>query len=373
MPPQIHATAPQGGGQGRRGLKSGSLSNDPPAVRGAPRTGAAVSVASVPTHPGHDDDDDAESSDSPLSGAARGEEEKFQIMKALSADVERTTGRLEQRLRNGTYDNTRVFAVVLKTTRATFHSLMDTCSDPASPFVDFTWLEGFGRRTATDTGSLASVFARANLILALDEVESNKDSVALSVLKFLDDAFPQLLTVPHNGSRHTKLALAIRTQYLIEQLADTAAQGRAVNVAATIASIFCGQTAGHDYPLLLKEGPFRSLTERDLDLEEDPSTMLDISDRAQELYELASQDKEHYGVQAMRARYPLSKVWGDFREWCLEEYANVLDAASRGGAPAHVDEEDAFQDAREDPAESMDESQVSSMPTIRRAPHGTRK
>lgn len=377
--------------------RPGSLSADPVAVRGAPKHGKAVSVASIATSPARNEEETEFGEEETADGSGRlgglgprdddaatqEQEIRCQVMNSLLPDLKSATRGLKHRLSNGTYDN-RVFAAVLETKRSAFRAILKAYEEPGlkTPFIDFSWLEEFGQRTETDTRSVTRASMQANQVLVLDFIrqdymrqdEDERSSAVLSFLTALDAAFPRLLGSSRDYAHQFNLALAIRTCLFIETLA---AQVDKVNVAEVMASIFCADSSNKDYAARLISGPFKSLAGIN-EFEEESQELEQISQRTDYLATIALKDKKHHGVEKLRQEYPLQDLLEKVDKWCLDNYALLDDAEpaekSSANEPVNAGGHD-FQGTRHT-LDSIPESQPESQPEFQqiiRRPEGVQK
>lgn len=333
--------------------KRGSLSRDAIARRGA-KVSKAVSVASIPTMPGHESEyeDEAEEEDdeersrpqSSLSvapqhgdGSEADEDDMGENMIAGLPDLERAADELMARLSNGYYGDKKFRAILNVKKRAFIHHQKNYLQpDAPSPFVDWAWLKDLERPTETEK-SAANVFARANLVSALSYIQDTRargGDGMLELLEALDSAIPTLLTP------RPKMAVNVRACYAIELLALSSSK---TNLSQIIASVFCRPTGSEDFVDMIKNGPFRSLG----DLQDKDESDL-CSTTAHALY-MGGRTKS--GMDPLREMFPLDELLEELEEWIRDEYPKL--------------QESDYHDVEEDFEESTSASIPESQPIVR--------
>ncbi|KAK2591629.1 hypothetical protein QQS21_010671 [Conoideocrella luteorostrata] len=375
---------------------SGSITAEPAPRRGAPKSHRHASVSSIPTVPGGHDDSNSDYSGSdhehepPVSQdvvmsdqqpvSQEDQEDRWTVVRSLLPDFVQAMNEFKLRLENGDYEK-KAFAIILQTRRGAFQSFFEAFAESEdSTFINFSWLQELRERTGADTSSVISASIRANLIVVLDRILDIKDQLRsrnsdsadkpnnpdiLKVLKCLDDDLPRLLSPPWGSFRRYDLALAIRACYSIELLAG---QSKRADVGEVIARVFCLATNSTDYPHLFTKGPFKSLTGDGQVEESDPELCHKISIITEHVFSTAFRDKRNYGLDELRAEYPLRSLLDKIWKWCLDSYiaAAVPEEPSESAAVRDSIEswKDDFEDAPET-QESVPESVSDNEPTIR--------
>ena len=204
------------------------------------------------------------------------------------------------------------------------------------------------------------VLEHANLTTALDLAERIRTGEDKSVLEFFEtlDNFP--LFFPHGAGNiqgSESLHLTIRTNFVIESLAHMSIKANAYNVVATI---FCEKVEDRERASLLEDGPYRSLA----DLPESDVHHL-CKNRVEEIVSIINGNKRDFGVQQLRARFPLVDLLDDFRRWVLTAYATLEARFHEGTKPPvqQVEQEPLLGDDEEEIADSVTGSD--SQPIVR--------
>ncbi|PNY25162.1 Uncharacterized protein TCAP_04902 [Tolypocladium capitatum] len=324
-------------------FKLGSLLRNAISIphRGAKVT-KAFSVASLPTRTGKESEDEDEEGSRPQAshasasqdgnGSEADEDDMRQIMIAELPDLERAADELMTRLLNGDYGD-KAFRAISKVKRKAFIYHRKSCLQPdapsPSPFVDWAWLKDPERPTEMENKA-ANVFARANLVSALDCIRNARaggDVDMMELLEALDSAIPTLFTSPGRNRPPPKMVVNVRACYAIKLLAMTNSKE---TLHQTIASVFCEATDNADFV----NGPFRSLG--DPREAEDNNLCSTIAD------ELFLMGRRSSGVDQLRKRFPLDELLEELEKWIQNEYTSLQGSSrpSRPGPEHHHAEED---------------------------------
>ena len=337
--------------------KRGSLSRDAIARRGA-KVSKAASVASIPftirneSDGEEDEDEDGEDEDGededgededgededgededgedeelpdmiPSSQNNHGSEgegdegEKQQVMLAGLPDLARAADELMNRLSNEDSGDKNFNAILTVKKRAFVHHrapcLQADVPEVPAPFLDWARLEN-REGPMEEMQSAARVFARANLVSALDYIQDTRAGGAgtLELLKALDTVVPALFTPPGRDGPPRGLVLGVRACYAIESLAKSSSRA---DLRRIIASIFCEPTDAVDFDQLITHGPFRSLghPQRDEDSDLCSSTA----------YELYKGGRSKLGMEPLRELFPLDEVLDELEKWIRNEYTSL--------------------------------------------------
>lgn len=368
----------------------GSIVSNPIPRRGARVSSSAASVVSIATNPpkaeeASDDKDEDEDEDeiaenessAPVANMQEDdnsdeddEDTERQIMSHNLLDLYKTANDLIKRLQH-IDPNSRIFLAILQKKRSAFilnRDIFESSKAPA-PYVDWAWLDKLDK-SAEFAKAGKTILAFANLVTTIDAVESLRSGADIDPLPFLeqlDAAFPQLLIHPDSNNYnngYSDLALGIRTVRLVETLAATKTNADPRNV---IASVFCTPTTDRkkkDYAKLFSHGPFKNLGGQSNDLQDEQ-----CADRIKEALLAIHHDRSTFGVAQLRAKFPLSDVLDNLREWLLNMHSAVaprLDQIREQWRFFRLEPE-LFLDAEEDLAESVIESMEGSQHNIRHA------
>ncbi|POR37568.1 Uncharacterized protein TPAR_02209 [Tolypocladium paradoxum] len=332
------------------GSKRGSLSRDAISI---PRRGAkvtrAVSVASIPTRTGNENGD----------GSEADEDEMRQVIIAGLPDLARAADELMTRLSNG--DNgDKTSRAILNVKRSAFIHHRESCLQPGarSPFVGWAGLEDGGRPTDIEKAA-ANVFARANLVSALDYIQNARARGGvemLNLLEALNSAIPTLFTPPGRCRPPPELAVKLRACYAIESLAisnsNTSLPKSNTSRPQIIASVFCESTDNADFASIIVNGPFRSLGDPQ---EEEDSDLCSAT-----AYALFVGGRKESGLGHLRARFPLDKLLEELEAWIWDEYPNLQKSGKTSQQGPEV-----YHDAEKDFEESTSASDSESQAIVR--------
>ena len=356
------------------------VSLPPPPRRSAPKGRApAASVASIPTQHERDSDDGEEEEDDEEAEASGPEDEQAgdeietegaqveqqvaletaeaaaaedeegegyrrKLMHSMIPDLEYASRELCKTL-NTSAERDQVYRSRLRFKKSHLFSLRELYQDADSPSLALIDLNVAQEK---DLGAGArQVLFRANLAIVLDGVDQFLHDPKYEHLDFfevLDRYAADRLFVSKEYLEHVaKLALDIRTQLVITRYASS----RSITVNKLLNDAFLqeDQDGGEDSPLL-EDGNIRSLGSEDREREADL-----CSERINKLAAIFKElkNKKPAVLKKLKTEFPVETCIETLRYWLLGQN-ELLDARGQ--------EVDIFQDAREDPDESVAESQT---------------